>query len=162
MILGIERVTDVREVEAGRFYLRLNYNEDPSLFQCIRVGNDDDDIRALWFNPGTDSPLGIEDLPDHGPVVALPDVHIRVDAPSMVGSNRTTSTRPGMFLVSNDEAFVVAPNGFRGWSVINISTGLPVANRWSPDWIAFSRWLLVIVDNGEEIPIASFGEENAG
>lgn len=158
MILGIERVVDAGQCEPGRFYLKLNYNDDPSVFQCIRIGEGDNDLMALWFTPGTDHALGLETLPDQEPVVALPQVHIRVDAPSMLASNRTTSIRPGMFLVSNDEAFVVASNGFRGWSVINISKGLPVAKRWSPDWIVFSRWLLVIEDNGEEIPIASFGE----
>jgi hypothetical protein len=158
MILGIERVIDAGQCEPGRFYLKLNYKDDPSVFQCVRIGEDDSDLMALWFSPGTDRPLGLETLLEHEPVVALPQVHIRVDAPSMFASNHTTSIRAGMFLVSNDEAFVVATTGFRGWSVLNLSTGLPVAKRWSPDWIAFSRWLLVIEDNGEEIPIASFGE----
>lgn len=158
MLLGIERVVDAGECEPGRFYLKLNYNDDPSIFQCVKVGDDDDDLMALWLTPGTDRPLGLETIPDHEPLVALPPVHIRVDAPSMYASNRTTAIRPGMFLVSNDEAFVVAPSGFRGYSTINISTGLPVPKRWAPDWLAFSRWLLVIEDNGEEIPIASFGE----
>jgi hypothetical protein len=164
MILGIERVVDVREVEPGRFYLRLDYNEDPEVFQCICIGERDGgvpDLKALRFAPGTDRPLGIESLPDHGPVVALPEVHIRVDAPSMFGTNYTSSIRAETFLVSGNEAFVAAPTGFRGWSLINISNGRPVIDNWKADWVAFSRWLLVIDDNGEEIPIASFGETDA-
>lgn len=166
MILGIKRVIDVREVEPGRFYLRLDYNEeDATVFQCIRVGERDDgvpDLKALWFTPGTNRPLGIESLPHNGPVVELPEVHIRVDAPSMFASNYTSGVRAGMFFVSGEEAFVAAPLDFRGWTTINISTGRPVVGNWTADWLAFSRWLLVIDDNGEEITIASFGETQAG
>jgi hypothetical protein len=165
MIRGIEQVVDVREVEPGRFYLRLDYDEGTTVFQCIRIGGKEDDVpnlKALWFAPGTDRPLGIEDLPNHGPVVALPEVHIRVDAPSMSGTNYTSNVCAGTFLVSSDEAIVAVPTGSRGWTMVNISTGRPIADNWRADWVAFSRWLLVIDDNGEEIPIASFGEAEGG
>lgn len=67
-----------------------------------------------------------------------------------------------MFLVAGNEAYVAAPHGFREWSLVNISTGRPTVGRWREDWAAFSRWLLVIEDNGEEIPIADFtGTETA-
>ena len=161
MILGIERVVDVRQVVPGRFFLRLDYNEDPVVFQCVRIGERDGgepDLRALWFAPGTARPLGIESLPHNGPVVALPEVHVRVDAPSMFASNHISSIRPGMFTVSGDEAFVTVTADSRGWTTYNISTGRPVLSREPADWLAFSRWLLVINDNGEEIPIVSFGD----
>jgi hypothetical protein len=160
MILGIERVIDVHEVEPGRFYLQSYYDEDPVLFQCLLVGEREGvrDLKALRFAPGSQQPVSVASLPDGGPVVALPEVHIRVDAPSLSGTNHTASLRSGMFLVSGDEAFVAVRQGFIDRAIINISTGRPAVGRGPQRWIAFSRWLLVIDDNGVEIAIASFGE----
>jgi hypothetical protein len=162
MILGIERVVDVRDLELGRFYLRFDYNEEPTVFQCVGFGEKEDgvpELRALWFAPQTQRPLGVEGLPSHGPIVALPEVHIRVDAPSMSGTNYTSNVRAGTFFISGDEAFIAVPRQWQSWSLINISTGRRVVDGVQADWVAFSRWLLVINDNGEEIPIASFGED---
>lgn len=161
MLLGIERVIANHEIQPGRFYLAPHYKDDPVLFQCVRAGETADgepDLKALRFSPGTEYPIGLESIPHDGPLVALPDVRVRVDAPSLTATNHTSSVRSGMFLVSGDEAFVAAPYGFREWALVNISTGRRVPGRWTADWAAFSRWLLVIEDNGEEIPIADFGE----
>lgn len=165
MILGIERVIPNREIEPGRFYLTPHYDEEPVLFQCIRMGETSDgepDLRALRFSPGTQYPISLDSIPHNGPLVALPKVHVRIDAPSLSATNHTASVRSGMFLVAGDEAYVAATHGFREWSLVNISTGRPAVGRWREDWAAFSRWLLVIEDNGEEISIADFtGTESA-
>ena len=86
------------------------------------------------------------------------DRHETVASPS---TNHTTSLRSGMFIVSGTEAFIAVPQSFRKWTLINISTGRPVVGHWNSDWAAFTRWLLVIDDNGEEIAVASFGETEA-
>lgn len=165
MILGIERVISNREMEPGRFYLAPHYDDEPSLFQCVRMGERSDgepDLLALRFAPGTQYPLALESIPHDGPLVALPEVHIRIDAPSLKATNHTSSVRSGMFLVAGNEAYVASPHGFREWKLINISTGRPVVGHWREDWAAFSRWLLVIEDNGEEIPIADFTGSESG
>ncbi|MGU3389842.1 hypothetical protein [Sphingomonas sp. M1A8_2b] len=159
MLLGIERVIANHEIEPGRFYLAPHYDGEPVLFQCIRIGETSEgqpDLKALRFSPGTQYPISLESIPHDGPLVALPEVHVRIDAPSLTATNHTSSVRSGMFLVAGNEAFVAAPQGFREWALINISTGRPAVGRWREDWAAFSRWLLVIEDNGEEIPIADF------
>ena len=165
MLLGIERVILNREIEPGRFYLAPHYNDESVLFQCIRMGETSDgepDLRALVFSPGTQYPITLESVPSDGPLVALPEVHIRVDAPSLTATSYTSTVRSGTFLVAGNEAYVAAPQGFRDWALINISTGRPAVGRWREDWAAFSRWLLVIEDNGEEIPVADFtGTETA-
>lgn len=162
MIRGLQRIVRSTEVEPGRFYLRQQYNDDPALFQCVQTGETIEnapELKAMRFAPGSPNPLGLEDLPHHEPVVELPEVHIRVDAPSLVGSSDTSGIRSGMFLIGGNEAYVAAPLGFRHWGLVNISTGRVVQAGWSEPWVAFSRWLLVIDDEkGEEIPIASFGE----
>lgn len=165
MILGFNRIIDAREMVVGRFYLGYDYNSDPILFQCVQVGelpNGNPDLRSLRFAPETSFPIGLEAAPYRGPLVALPDVHIRIDAPSMVGTSHTSAVRAGMFIVAGDEAFVAAPTEFRGWTLMNLATGQPAPARFDEGWIAFSRWLLVIEDNLEEIPIASFGQDISG
>ena len=160
MLLGIEGVIDVRSVEKGRFYLRSDYNDEPVLFKCICVGQGDDGsdtLMAIRFAPGSELPMAIESLPHGGPVVALPEVHIRVDAPSLVATNLNSGIRSGMFLIAGEEAFVAVPQNFRSWSLINVTKGEHVDGEWGKNWIAFSRWLFVIKDSGEEITISSFG-----
>ena len=162
MILGIRRVVDVRDLEPGRFYLRLDYGNDPVLFQCIRMGENPDgtpDLKALWFNPTDERPIGLEDIPHSGPVVSLPDVKVRVDPPTLIASKYTSHVRPGMFLVAGDEPFLVVPYN-RGWITVNMATGRPVESNWNGEWVAFSRWLLMIDDNGQEIEIAAFGKDD--
>jgi hypothetical protein len=161
MLLGIKGVINVRDIEKGRFYLTTEYGGEPALFQCIYFGvsNEPETLMALRYPSSTDLPLRLESLPDGGAVVALPDVHVRVDAPSLTATNFTSSITPGMFFVAGEEAFVAVPRSYRGvWTVINISRGEATTGGWRENWAAFSRWLFVIEDNGEEIPISSFGD----
>lgn len=161
MVLGLQRIIEARDMEPGRFYLKQSYDNEPVIVQCIKTGRmvDDNPVHeTVRFAPGTQYPIGFESVPDYGPVVALPDVKVRVDAPSIVSSSASSSIRAGMFLVSGDEAYIAAPLEFRNWALVNLSTGRTVEGQWRQSWISFSRWLLVIEDNGEEIPIASFGD----
>ena len=140
-----------------------SYCHEASVFQCIRVGENEGgnpDLRALVFKPGDEQPFSIESL-QSGPVVALPDVHVRIDPPSITATNYTDNLYAGMFMVSGEEAFVAVANGFRNWALINISNGRPVVGNRLQDWISFSRWMLVVEDESEEIRIASFGVEEA-
>jgi hypothetical protein len=136
------------------------HGSDPQLFQCVRTFDDAGNVvrKGLYFS--NDKQVGnyIDDLPDYRPIVSLPEVHIRVDPPSATGSSGSATISKGTFFVSGLEAFVAATVGYRFWTVINLSTGQDARRERPTSWVSFSRWLLVVEENGEEIPIASFGE----
>lgn len=67
--------------------------------------------------------------------------------------------RAGLFLVMGDEAFVAASLGRLHWKLFNLNTGHAATGTAPNSWVSFSRWLLVVEENGEEIPIASFGDD---
>lgn len=159
MILGIDGVIRVQDAEVGRFYLEPVYGAEPRLFQCVSTGKVVDGEpanQALYFFPGEELSVVLDDLPYLNPVVAMPDVYVRVDPPSITGSSNMSSFSAGNFLAIGDEPFVTAHEGFRQWRMMNLNTGRP-AQGPTGSWVSFSRWLLVVEENGEEISIASFG-----
>lgn len=161
-ILGLRSVIDIDQIEVGRFYLRTNYGGDQILFQCVVAGQDEagrDQLASLSFSPGSRWPISVDELPSHGPVVSLDNVAIRVDAASALDTNYSGSVRPNLFFVADTEAYIVAPAS-RGWITFNITTGRRIPPNWQKSWISFSRWIIVMNDTGEEISIASFGEED--
>jgi len=160
MILGLDRVIRGHEAEVGRFYLEPVYDGEPRLFQCVVAGKvvDGEAVKqALYFVPQEQPSIVLADFPWTDSIVALPDVHVRVDPPSIAGSSSISSLSGGMFFIMGDEAFVTAGMGFR-WRMMNVSTGKAVEGAHPTSWVSFSRWLLVVQESGEEIPIASFGE----
>jgi len=161
VILGIEGVVQSHEVEPGRYYLEPSYSGEARLFQCIQTADQMDGnpvCKAVYFFPSEERSLTFGDLPYDGPLVAMPPVKIRVDPPTIIGSGRSVSYSAGMFFIMDGEAYVTAHLDRYGWAAVNISTGRTVEGQISHQWIAFSRWLLIVEENGEEIPIASFGE----
>lgn len=161
MLLGLQSVIDADELQIGKFYLRTTHNGDSILFQCVVVGEDEegnDRLAALSFSPGSKWPVSVDELPDYGPVVSLDNVAIRVDAASASGTNFSGSIKQNLFFVAGADAFVVAPIR-AGWITFNLMTGRRIPINWKMNWISFSRWIIVMDDNGEEISIANFDEE---
>jgi hypothetical protein len=159
MILGIAGVVRVQDANVGQFYLEPVYGAEPRLFQCVNTGKivDGESVnQALYFFPGEEMSIALEDFPFYNPVVAMPNVHVRVDPPSISGSSNMSTISAGQFLVVGNEPIVTAREGFRHWRMMNLDTGKP-AEGPTGSWVSFSRWLLVVEENGEEIPIASFG-----
>ena len=162
MIRGIAGVVPARAMEVGRFYMAPAYRDGNWLFQCVQTSELLDDgfrCKALFMTTGGKPDLGLHELPDQTPVVALDDVHVRVDPTSLGGSAFDTSAQRGMFLVREDEAIVCAPTDLvRGWAAVNINTGRVVKGHLGTDWLTFTRWSLVMDDEeGDELTLASFG-----
>ena len=138
------------------------YRDGNWLFQCVQTSEPLDDgfrRKALFMTTGGKPDLGLHELPDRTPAVALDDVHVRVDPTSLDRSAFDTSLHRGMFLVHEDEAIICAPTDMaRGWAAVNINTGRVVNGHLGTNWLAFTRWSLVMDDEeGDELTIASFG-----
>jgi hypothetical protein len=160
MIRGIVGVIPSHAVEAGRFYMAPNYQGGPRLFQCIQTQEPIEDSfrkKALIFTESGKPLLCVSDVPDRTPLLALDDVHIRVDPTSLAGDSFNTYLRRGLFVVRDDHAMFCAPAGFREWGVVNLSTGHESSQSIGTNWLTFTRWSLVMDDEaGDELTIASF------
>lgn len=158
-VLGLNEVIPARDAEPGKFYLHERYDTDPEVFLCFLTGGEIDGVpetKALYFTPDEDQKFSMHLPPTHEPLVALPEVHVRVDAPSLSASSGSSSIRTGMMFVVGDEPFVAAPLEFRHWTSINLSTGRAVQIDRNKAWASFDRWQLVIFDQDEEVVIANF------
>jgi hypothetical protein len=163
MIRGIAATVRRQELVAGAFYLHPAYNREPFLIQAITAPTavqDGSPVYGLVFEPGTEDQLSLMELDQATTYALMPEVSIRIDPPSLSGTSRTLSFRRGMFFVSGEVPFVIASSGFRGYSVVNLATGsIEHRNFDREPWVSFNRWQLVVDENGEEVPIASFGAE---
>lgn len=164
MIRGLVGVVPHHTIEVGRFYMAPAYQGNNWLFQCVQTDEPLDDgfrQKALYMTTGGRPDIGLHQLPYQTALVALDDVHVRVDPTSLDSSAFETTLRRGLFLVRGDEAFICAPTDqIRGWAVVNINTGRTVSGRLGNDWLSFSRWSLVMDDEeGDELTIATFGED---
>ena len=159
MIRGIDGIVTQEQLELGRFYLDPGYGRGTTLFQWVRNGRTREgapDEGALVFARDDEPCLELTYLPTSGPWISLPPVHVRVDPPSAAGTAFTTSFTRSMFAVQEDAAIVAAVHDTFHWTPINILTGRVM--RPGHQWVAFSRWSLVVDEAGEEISIVSFGE----
>jgi hypothetical protein len=162
MIRGIARVVRQEGIVAGAFYLCSRYSGDPYLIQAITTAPDVEPTHAVVFDPGANDPISIMEL-EHTTYALMPEVSVRVDPPSMSGNAFTHNIRPSMMIVDDNVPYVVASLRYRGYSIINLSTGLIQQNGFtSTAWATFDRWQLVVDENGEEVPIASFGAQPGG
>ncbi len=157
MLLGISRVVAEKDIQLGRFYLQHSYRGEPRLFLCVAGPDDDENSkRAIIIDPASEHPILLQDIPNMGPAVELPDIHVRVDAPSLDGTEHTTSVRAPMLFVVDQTPYLAALTGWRGYVAVDIASG-SILKQPPSSWASFSRWQLVMDENGEEIPIASFG-----
>lgn len=162
MIRGLLGVVPWKAAAPGRFYLRQGYGTGPTLLQAVLPAQQQDGsegLEALYITHRDAQPLELGGLSGIDPVVALFDVHVRVDPTSLVGGRHSISARPGSLLIAGDIPVLVATHGRRGyWAYVNLDTGECMPGEPSEDWLMFSRWFLVIDDEaGEEVTIASFG-----
>ena len=168
MIRGIIGVIPSHAVEAGRFYMAPSYQGGPRLFQCIQTQEPIEDgfkRKALIYTESGKTILCFSDVPDHTPLLALDDVHIRVDPTSLADDSSTTRLKRGLFIIRDDHAIFCAPAGFREWGTVNLSTGHLGSGSIGSNWLSFNRWSLVMDDEaGDELTIASFENthENTG
>lgn len=162
MIRGMVGVVPNHTMETGRFYMAPAYRGEHWLFQCIQTSDRFEDSfrrKALLMTIAGKPELSLFDLPQDTPVVALDDVHVRIDPTSLSQNAFTTYLDRNMFLVLGDEAIICAPTDHvRGWQAVNITTGQTVVGNVGPNWLSFTRWSLVMDDEeGDELTIASFG-----
>ena len=161
MIRGIERVVKADSLTAGAFYLCPRYNGDPYLIQAVTTDPNVEPTFALVFEPGTNDPISLTEL-ERTTYVLMPDVSVRVDPPSFSGHAFTHNVRPYMMIVADDVPYVVASMRYRGYSIVNLSTGVAELNALAANnWATFDRWQLVVDEGGEEVPVASFGDAPA-
>ena len=166
MIRGMMGVIPYHAMETGRFYMAPAYRGENWLFQCVQTSEPfEGDFRrkALFMTTGGKPDLGLHQLPDQAPVVALDAVHVRVDPTSLDKSASDTYLQRGLFLIRDDEAILCAPTDqVRGWAAISITKGRTVEGSMGSNWLSFTRWSLVMDDEeGDELTLASFGEESA-
>lgn len=166
VIRGISGTVAYNDLVPGAFYLRQSYGGEPRLIQVIRLAapNEDESNRhfALIFEPAASPELYIEELEIHDAYALMQGLSVRVDPPSAAGHRMTTTIRAGNFFVLGTQPFVAAQAGRVGTMIINLSTGIAEQKSFQNEaWIIFSRWQLVADENGEEVPIASFGEDPA-
>ena len=161
MVLGVSRAVRAQDAEPGRFYICQSYGMKSVILQCIsneQAEREEDRKLALLFTNGDKNDIYIGGFPSEI-LVELEEVQVRVDPPSISGSKYSTSIRSGMLLLSNDSAILAASTGGSGsfsWATINISEGCVQSAKTIGDWVSFSRWSLVVLDDGEEIEIATF------
>ena len=160
MVLGIERVVLTSDVVAGKFYVAPSFGNFSSILQCVEnpgAEREEDRLLALTFTNNGEEDIFIGGFPSDV-LVELHTVKVRVDPPSVSGSNFTSGLRPRMLVVSGSEAILAAPTDNRGfaWAAVNLSKGQVHSSRSIGDWASFSRWSLVGFDGDEEIEIASF------
>lgn len=166
MIRGIVGIVPHHAMEVGRFYMAPAYRDGNWLFQCVQTSEPfEGDFRrkALFMTAGGKPDLGLHELPYQTPVVALDEVHVRVDPTSLDRSAFDTSLYRGLFLIRDDEAIICAPTDpVLGWAAVNISTGRTVEGILGSNWLSFSRWSLVMDDeDGDELTLVSFGEDGS-
>lgn len=164
MIRGILSTVRYESLVPGAFYLQQLYGSGPTLMQVATFHQDNEADRhfGLHFEPGAAQELMISELDQHGYFALMPDVSVRVDPPSITGTPATHNLRAGNFFVSGEVPYVVAYSGRIGHQIVNLATGVMEQRHFAREaWIAFSRWQLVVDENGEEVPIASFGDAPA-
>jgi hypothetical protein len=105
--------------------------------------------------------IWIEDLPDYGAVIRLPEVHIRIDPFAAVGNEHRTSLRPGMIIVAANEVIVTVPIQMRNWTAVNLSTGRYVVDRLPASSVSFAALSLVIGDGDDEREIGRFAARSS-
>ncbi len=161
MIRGIEGVVAVADLEIGRFYLAAREDEEPTLFQCVEFhgrGAEEAQRMALTFPYGEAKGIDLLALDVDEGIVALSEVFVRVDPPSARESGGRSRVALNVLLVAGREPCIAVGIGVRDHVVFNLATGQVVEQRRMADWVAFTRWSLVVDQAGEEIAIASFGE----
>jgi hypothetical protein len=162
MIRGISRVIHAQDALQGRFYVELHYSGEPILFQYLVTVDPRTRVEikmALIFTVGGKPSLSLSEFESNGPLAEMRDVHIRVDASSLSGNHSRNTIENSLFFIKGDEAYVAAPTGYRGWRVVNITAGGLATSSSLINWLSFSRWQLVIDEDGQEIPIVEFGKE---
>ena len=164
MIRGLVGVIPSHATEVGRFYLLSDYQGGHWLFQCVQTREplDDGFRRAALFLARNGNPdIGVETLPDRSPVVALDDVHVRIDPTSVAGDASTTTIRLGNFVLDGDAPVLCARSGRHGWVNVNLSTG-QIVDVPGHGWLGFKRWSLVMDDEaGDELTIVRFDADEA-
>jgi len=160
-IRGIGSILSYGQAEPGRFYYQRWQDDLAALLQCVRtpqlVDGNPEDVALLF--PPAGAALSLEDIKWNEPLIAVGDVHVRVDPLSIVGSSSGYSAHAGMFLIHEESALVTIASSYRQWTTVNLSTGR-IASFPTVNWVAFSRWSLVTDDEhlGEEVMLASFGD----
>jgi hypothetical protein len=161
MIRGILGVVPWNKAEVGRFYLSAGYGQGNWLFQCVQTGEkvDGELIRkALVYTIAGEPDLSVHYLYEQGPLVALYDVHVRVD-PTSINIEETFGTKR-FFVVEDIPLICASPASPQPWQFygLNILTGKPIPGETNYNRVRFDRWSLVLDDDqGEELTIARFG-----
>jgi hypothetical protein len=164
MIRGLLGVVPLAAAEPGRFYLKQGYGTGPTLLQAVLPAKPEEGstaLDALYITYAGEPALEVHSFSGSDPLVALFDVHVRVDPTSLAGSRYSVHPQPGSLLVAGETPVLVASLGQRGhWTYVNLSTGERMPGGPTTDWLMFKRWFLVIDDEAnEEVTIASFGTD---
>jgi hypothetical protein len=155
---GIAGVVAPNDIKPGLFYLRTN--GDGGSWLCLRIGRNDDQHEPRIWDVVFDRPdrhgIFFSEPDDYEPVVALPPVSIRIDRASLSGNQFSTTFRPPLIAVVGKEVFVQATGNRHGSLTFSLASGMVVSRP--SDWVAFSRWSLVIDDGDDEITLCSYGD----
>lgn len=157
MIRGVLGVVPCDKAEVGRFYLWAGYERENWFFQCVAAEGSENDggaSKALLLMVGETPRIKLTNLPSYNPLIALYDVHVRVDPTSL---DSQSETGPSRFFLFDDLPAVCANIQNGGWQCINVSTGRLCSSLSFGNKAHFTRWSLVIDDDaGDELTVASF------
>lgn len=158
-IRGIAGVLVPNDIKPGTFYVQSD--RESGTWICLRVSEADIGPKPRKWDVVFDRPdrhgIFFCECQDVEPVAELPPVAIRIDPTSLLGSQYSTNFRTQMLVVAGTDVFLKAQNGAIGNLTVSLRTG-EVASPPS-DWIAFSRWSLVMDgDDGEVVLFSSNGE----
>ena len=158
MIRGVIGTVPWHAVEVGRFYMSSAYGAGAWLFQCIRMPEKQDAApvtKALVFTIGGETELSLKSLPQMSLLVALYDVHVRIDPTSL---NHHFDAGLFRFLLVGDQPIICASHGSsHGWQRVNLVGGRYFTDNEDHNAVSFDRWSLVLDDDtNEELTIASF------
>lgn len=161
MIRGLIGIVPAREMQVGRFYMEPGDQDGNRLFQCVQTNEPYEDTfrqKALVLTTAGRPEIRLRELPYVTPVLALGDVHVRVDPTSLHKSAFDAFPHRGMFLVREGEPIICAPSDqYRGWAAVNLNSGRTLPTDLGSSWLTFTRWSLVMDDEkGDELTLVEF------
>lgn len=160
-IRGIVGVLAPNEIKPGTFFVQSD--RDTGAWTCLRVTQPDAGSKPRTWDVVFDRPdrhgISFWEPEDVEPIAVLPTIAIRIDPTSLLGTQYSTNFRPQTLVVAGADVFLKAKSGRIGNLTINLRTG-EVASP-PADWVAFSRWSLVVDGDDGEVVLFSWNGEGA-
>jgi hypothetical protein len=128
-----------QQIEVGKFYLDTNPGGEPILFQCVEAATvtGEKSIMALVFSPSDSPPVSLTEVGAYDTLIEMPEVHLRIDPPSVTGTGMTTSLKMNTLIIADRQAIIAVGRRYGSWSAIDITTGRNIERALQREWVSF-------------------------